>query len=301
MGRIFYFNITYRCNNDCLFCAANHGYNNTNNEMNLDEFKEIVKNNNIGECDRVIVNGGEPTTHTHFFELLDIIYAHKAYIDLYTNGVKLSDLEFSKKLLLYTPMLIRIPIFGASSQKHNRLTGMEGSFEKTIKGIKNIVGLKKDIDLKIEVKLLLSKATSVQNREIYNFFKNNFPNEFYFSFNPLLVSARVKQNANIMFESYTESVEKSLPLIQNMKNEGWDVSLSLLPFCLLPKEYYPGGVDRNIEETYFEPSAEKKVENKLCSEKCKYCSFKEICAGFPQSYLTYAGDDEVKPIYLLRK
>lgn len=298
MSRIFYFNITYRCNNNCIFCAADHGFNNTNSEMTIDEFKETLDQNNVGALDRVIINGGEPTTHTHFFDFLKIAKEHNAYIDLYTNGVKLNDFEFAKKLLTYTPLLIRIPIFGATPEVHDKLTGMSGSFKNTMDGIRNLLSVKENLAVNIEIKLLLSKATSDENEKIYDYFNRNFTKECYFSFNPLLISNRVKQNADVMFESCTDSIQKEIPLIRRMKNDGWKVSLSLLPICVLPTEYRAGGVDRNISETYSSPSLVKNVENTYCSPKCKFCSLKEICAGFPSSYISFVGDDEVKPIYV---
>lgn len=300
MGKIFYFNITYRCNNDCIFCAADHGGNGTNPEMSLEEFRTTLDNGAAGPGDRVIINGGEPTTHTHFWDFLDIVRERGSYIDLYTNGVAFSNIEFTRKTLEYSPMLIRIPFFGSNAETHDALTGRPGSFDKIVKGVQNILSKRNDSTVKLEIKLLLSKATSEENIRIYNFFKANFKESYYFSLNPLLVSNRVKEQSEIMFEPCTISVCKSLDLIREMRSDGQELSLSLLPFCVLPQELRPDGVDQGISETYSEPSLTKNVQNKLCSTKCKYCYYRKVCSGFPSSYLSFAGEAEVKPIYIMK-
>ena len=92
MSRISYFNITYRCNSNCLFCAADNGNASNHLELPVEAFAQLLKEQRIGSKDRVVVNGGEPTMHRDFFEILAAIRKAGAYIDLFTNGVQLHDL-----------------------------------------------------------------------------------------------------------------------------------------------------------------------------------------------------------------
>ena len=71
---IYYFNITYRCNSRCMFCAADIPINSSCHEMQIEDFRNELDKENVGENDRVIVNGGEPTLHKDFFLFLDELH-----------------------------------------------------------------------------------------------------------------------------------------------------------------------------------------------------------------------------------
>lgn len=299
--KILYYNITYKCNNDCIFCAADHGYNTSNAEMKIQDFCSAISMQKIVKDDRIIINGGEPTVHPDFIDFLKIAYSSGAYIDLYTNGRKFKDANFTEKVISYSPMLIRIPLFGSKASIHDKLTGKSGSFNDTMQGIENIIALKGNLPVRLEIKLLLSKATCFENKNIYWDLLAKLPNSFYISFNPLLISNRVKSNKDIMIEPCSDSLLKSMDLISEIKKAGREVSLSLIPFCILPKELYPKGVNRKTAEIYTEPGMMKEVKNDLTSPKCRYCSYKYICPGFPASYINYMGDGEVKPIIIPAK
>ena len=88
MKNIFYFNITYGCNSNCIFCYShNTCHNNTShNEMTADVFKKYIEERNVSEHDRIIINGGEPLLHTQIEEILHLLNSYNCEVLIYTNG-----------------------------------------------------------------------------------------------------------------------------------------------------------------------------------------------------------------------
>lgn len=323
MKRILYFNITYRCNSNCIFCAADTGADNGEEELSPEEFERVLAHQHIEVQDQVrsrvdgaqytseepgqsrigccvILNGGEPTVHRDFFKILQIARDYDTYIDLYTNGVKLHDRDFTTRLVGYAPMLIRIPFFGATAATHDRLTGYAGNLGRTIQGFANVIEMQKEYDVQLEAKLLLSKATCSENRKIAELLTRTFPRTFCFSINPLLVSERVKRHAATLLERYSRLIEQTDDVVKFILDKGWRLSLSLLPYCVLPTEYHPlvfPHVDKVMKmHLYVDPYTSKEKEKQLCSEKCRSCSLREVCPGFPKNYVKFYGDDEVTPM-----
>ena len=200
--RVFYFNITYRCNSNCMFCAADHPIYNEQTEMTLEEIAKILRDNHVGSGDRVIVNGGEPTIHRSFWEILDTIDRLGAKIDLFTNGQKLADEQFAKRLTAYRDIYIRVPLFGATAQVHDYLTGCRGGFDRVVKGLDHVYRyLGKGSQL--EIKLLMSRVSVEENEKIYDLVKTRWPGpHVILSLNPLLISKCVIEHKDLFIEEY---------------------------------------------------------------------------------------------------
>lgn len=302
MKKIFYYNITYRCNQDCIFCAADHGRNDSNKEIPLHDFIRDLKKNNISSGDRVIVNGGEPTVHKNFLEFLSAIHDRGAYIDLFTNGQKLSDYIFCKKVCSCNPILIRIPLFGAESSYHDYLTGTKGGFDNVIQAIRNILSIRSesvDSNIDLEIKLLMSKATNDENLSIFRKITKIFPNhDYYFSLNPLLISERVRNFHKIMFSTYTTSIKKAKSLLDEAKEKQWEISTNLIPLCLLDKKDIQLTLQHEVSdllEYYTDPQSSFEFHGEKHSNLCDQCILSKYCAHFPESYSNFYGNSEVRP------
>jgi uncharacterized protein len=307
MSKTLYFNITYSCNSFCVFCAANFYGSSVESRPQLDisDFKNILKQSDIQQGDNVIINGGEPTVHKDFFKFLSVVKEMGGYPILFTNGIKLNNKDFTAQLAEFEPMQIRIPFFGSDSEKHDSLTGRKGNFEKTLQGFSNIIELKEQgVNFDIDAKLLLSKATYQENPRIANFLMSKFPRLFYFSLNPLLIYKKVKENKDLLVESFSimkPEIERTINLIIA---KSFTVSLDLVPLCILDTKYaglFPPIRHKPEENFYFDPNfTDRNFEcpeaKKLSSRKCTPCLYKHTCHGFYPEYLDIFGLSEIKPI-----
>lgn len=96
--------VTDSCNLHCPYCFANEFVNKDRNEITEEAFEKAVDFIlGDGSQHRIGLIGGEPTTHSHFAELLKKVISDKRVytIMLYTNGVLLDkywDLVTHKKV-----------------------------------------------------------------------------------------------------------------------------------------------------------------------------------------------------------
>ena len=300
--RIYYFNITYRCNSNCLFCAADHNSNNDVREMSIEEFKRALDDNHVEKNDRIILNGGEPTVHKDFFSFLDIAHAYGVKIDLFSNGIRFQDQIFTKRVLEYGNIHIRIPLFGSSAETHDFLTNCAGSFNAVTKGLDNICNRISD-SASLEVKMLLSRATISENEKIYELVVSRWnTGKTTLSLNPLLISNSVISNKELFIDTYYNMMDASQSLLMRACGKKPYLSVSLVPYCSFPNEelffqYNPMLKKREHDYFYADPLQSKEKLDKSINEDCSKCRYYGYCPGFPHSYLQYFGTSEIKPFY----
>lgn len=133
MKRIFYSNITYRCNNHCIFCYS-HNTKLTNkalNEISAENYIQYMEQNTLTKNDRVIINGGEPLLHKNISRILEYLNSVGCEILIYTNGRALRNIHSN---FISNRMRFIIPIHGPENL-HDHITRINHSYSETIQGI----------------------------------------------------------------------------------------------------------------------------------------------------------------------
>lgn len=151
MKRIFYFNITYGCNSNCIFCYSHNTRHSGEpyNEMPVGQFFEYLNGNALSADDRVIINGGEPFVHTDIEKLLGGLIPYGCEVLVYTNGRLAADFDLSR---LNGNFRFVIPVHGYE-EIHDRITGVKGSYGETLRGLKALV---ENTDCPVDVKLIVN-------------------------------------------------------------------------------------------------------------------------------------------------
>lgn len=126
--------ITKKCNLFCLHCYNRSG--SSDNELNLQEIKKILKN--IIESDIFIVtlSGGEPLLKKELWFILEILNDNGIKTNLITNGTLLDE-KISEKLSKYVSD-VQISIDGLK-KTHDHQRGVEGTFDRAIQGCKYLI------------------------------------------------------------------------------------------------------------------------------------------------------------------
>ncbi len=88
--------VTNRCNIFCKICYANSYQFDFRYDIPMKDILQILKK--IGKGKRVILIGGEPTVRKDIFEIIKAIKKSGNIPELFTNGIKLANIEFVKKL-----------------------------------------------------------------------------------------------------------------------------------------------------------------------------------------------------------
>lgn len=157
MKRIFYFNITYGCNSNCVFCYSHNTWHNSmpHNEIKTEAFFSYLDEMELCSKDRVIVNGGEPLLHTQIDSILLGLRKYQCEVLVYTNGRLLKRGDFSQ---LHEKYRFVIPIHG-TEVVHDKITGIPGSYKETITGLRHLVTTSKcAVDIKLILNQQLMKA-----------------------------------------------------------------------------------------------------------------------------------------------
>lgn len=144
---IYYFNITYTCNSNCVFCYSHNTIHSGRkfNEIALENFVGYLKSQKVQESDRVIINGGEPFLHSQILDILKSLLTFNCEVLIYTNGRCLTGKDFSFMTSKYRFV---IPVHGYM-EIHDTITRCHGSYDSMAKGIKHLRKFNCQIDVKV--------------------------------------------------------------------------------------------------------------------------------------------------------
>lgn len=139
--------VTSKCNSKCLHCFYWRELNKKKNELTLDEIEKLSK----GFKNLLYLNltGGEPFLREDIDKIVYYFYRNSKskFVNISTNGI-LSDVIREKvKEILNSCKDIHLNIsvsLDAVGEKHDKIRGVKGNFEKSIKTIKYLNELKNE-------------------------------------------------------------------------------------------------------------------------------------------------------------
>ena len=155
--REVYLNITYECNSNCVFCAAEHEIVGQCGKMNFEEIVGVLEKIGLIKGDEVIINGGEPTIHKDLLRIIRYIKSKQADVVLFTNGRTFKNMPFLMEIYEQNLSQISIPIHG-DEMTHDKITRVKGSYRETLEGISNLKKIKNSKKTSIELKVVLCKS-----------------------------------------------------------------------------------------------------------------------------------------------
>lgn len=130
--RYVWLELTGGCNCRCLHCYGafgSPGKKDLQNELTVDEWKDMMDRITAMGGDSLQFIGGEPLIHPHFCELLS--YAHQVgfkRIDIFTNAYLLT--EEMADLIAEVGASVRVSLYGCDAQTHDAITQHPGSFAR---------------------------------------------------------------------------------------------------------------------------------------------------------------------------
>lgn len=134
-----FFDVTNKCNLNCFYCFSND--NNMRKTkaakgLTTEQIKEILDDMAVSGVKVVEFSGGEPLVDK---DILDIIrYAKKLNLEVsfVSNGTLFTD-EICQEL---KPLVkhVNITLRGCDEQTHDKVTGVAGSYKRTIENIKRL-------------------------------------------------------------------------------------------------------------------------------------------------------------------
>ncbi|MCK5177284.1 MAG: radical SAM protein, partial [Candidatus Aenigmarchaeota archaeon] len=211
------FKICGSCNNDCLFCGE-YGSQPKKDES-LTNLKKKIDSLKIKEEECVILAGGEPTLNKDIFILINHIKKYTLNIHISTNGRKLKNMSFLKKLTDSGISEFCVDLYAPFSKRHEDITRKKNSFSETIKGLENL----KKSDCKITIKIVITKLNYKYLHQIVKYINEKFSNKTKIIFSNLSLN----ENA-IIDEQLTEAEPMGVNIDKKSHFAAGDGVLNLL-------------------------------------------------------------------------
>ncbi len=160
---IVVWNITRRCNLHCKHCYSDSEPRSYPGELSLFEMLNVVDDLSAFKVPAVLLSGGEPLLHRHFFELARYITNQNLRLTISTNGNFITlDVAARLKDLGITYVGISLDGIGAT---HDYFRGRTGAFEKAVAAFRNCAA----VGQKSGLRLTLSQSTVRDLDQILDF------------------------------------------------------------------------------------------------------------------------------------
>ncbi len=131
-------NFTNMCNLKCMHCYQRAGRP-LPNELTLSEKMRLILELDKAFVCGVALSGGEPTIHPDFLQVVHEIARRGMYAAVATNGMSFADESFVVKCKKAGLRLAEISLDSSRPEVHDRFRGLDGAWERTVKGIRNCV------------------------------------------------------------------------------------------------------------------------------------------------------------------
>ncbi len=138
------FELTYNCSEKCIHCYNPGATRNDEElskrgdrvELSINDYKRIIDELCEFGLVHVILTGGDPFSKRDIWDIIDYLYKKELAFDIYTNGQNLFDKV--DKLALFYPHLVGISIYSGIAEVHDKITRVNGSWNKSIQLLKEL-------------------------------------------------------------------------------------------------------------------------------------------------------------------
>jgi len=153
--------VTRRCPLECLHCYNNLPMGDVEarrQELTFEEHCRLLDELVQMGCLWILYTGGEIFARKDFLEIYTEAKKRGFLITLFTNGTLITE-RVADHLAQYPPFAIEITLYGATRRTYEALTGIPGSYDRCMKGIR----LLKERNLPLKLKTV---PTTVNQHEV---------------------------------------------------------------------------------------------------------------------------------------
>lgn len=154
--------VTHRCPLECQHCYNNLPMSDENaraSEMTFEEHVRLLDQLVEAGCLWLLYTGGEIFARKDFLNIYTEAKKRGFLITLFTNGTMITP-RIADHLAQYKPFSIEITLYGATRETYETLTGIPGSFDRCMKGIR----LLRERGLPLKLKTV---PTTINQHEVY--------------------------------------------------------------------------------------------------------------------------------------
>jgi radical SAM protein with 4Fe4S-binding SPASM domain len=224
--------VTRRCNLTCVHCYNNLPLGDQQarrTELTYEEHRRLLDEMADEGCLWLLYTGGEVFIRKDFLDIYS--YAKKAgfLITLFTNATLITS-RVAEYMAVWSPFSIEVSLYGCTAVSHDGVTGVAGSFDRTMRGVRLLM----EVGLPPILKTMVLKPNAHEIWDTKRFVEEDLGLEFRFD---AMINPRVDLSISPLSLRLSPQEVVELDLKEpNRKNE-W------IKFC----EHFKGP-DHNSEE-----------------------------------------------------
>ena len=158
------FELTSRCNERCIHCyipndKKNHGF-----DMPLSKVKSILDEFAEMGGIHVTLSGGEAFLHKDIVEIVKYCREKDLMISILSNLIAIKD-EQVEQLKDLNISLVQVSLYSMDPEKHDMITTVKGSFEKTKTAIEKLVAADIPLQISCPICSMIKRKRLCLNRE----------------------------------------------------------------------------------------------------------------------------------------
>lgn len=298
--------LNYLCNNCCIHCNVSdlreriekggRGFEPSTAEI----IRRITAFRNQG-VEAITLTGGEPTLRKDFIKIVRHAARLGMFIGIQTNGRLLSYMK-QAEIFAHTGAHFVVSVHGSSSEVHDSITGVAGSFQQTEQGIHNLLSL----GCSVSVNCVISRKNMGDLVETAWHFHSIGVNRINFVF------PQITGNALLFFDEvvprFPELKSGITALIDFADRRRGTLNLKFhnFPLCTINgrvdlsldgdlKNVESRLKNLNLEERNWGEDRSKELKTKF--EKCDACAYNETCEGVWREYAARFGEEAFTPFF----
>ncbi len=166
--------LTHKCNLGCVHCFVHSKKDSAEDhqDLPLSEILRIIDEAVEAGCLYLLLTGGEPMLRKDFPEIYRHAKKKGLFVTVFSNATLVSD-EIINLFKELPPKVIEVSLYGATAATYEKITGVPGSFEKCINGIKTLLNAGVKVDIKT-VLMSLNESEYSQMKKIADDLGCNF-------------------------------------------------------------------------------------------------------------------------------
>ena len=122
--------ITYRCNEKCIHCYVDDKVDESQ-ELTLAEYDKLLDELWDLGCHNILLTGGEITVRKDFLDIVEMAVKKGFCVDVYSNGLALNA-KHIERLASLCVNSVSFSLYGPDAKTHDAITGILGSFERSL-------------------------------------------------------------------------------------------------------------------------------------------------------------------------
>jgi radical SAM protein with 4Fe4S-binding SPASM domain len=160
---IVVWNLTRTCNLKCVHCYTNSDASKDPDELSTEQAKAVLDDLAEFKVPAVLFSGGEPLVRKDLFELAAHARQKGLHVVLSTNGTLIGP-NTARKFVELQFAYIGISLDSAIPAIHDEFRGVEGAFERTMRGFRHCV----EAGQKVGLRLTLTRHTAENLDQIFD-------------------------------------------------------------------------------------------------------------------------------------